>query len=300
MTAAPVARTPARRLVVSVGEIVWDVHPDAAYLGGAPANFACHAAAAGAEAWLVSAVGADERGTRAREQLRRHGVRVDLVARDAAHRTGEVHVTLDAEKRPAFAIAADAAWDHVPWTETLGALVARCDALCFGTLGQRSPGSRDTIQRALHDAPSSALKMFDVNLRQHFHDAALLERSLELASALKMNEDELPVIAALCGIRAHPAAATLKAIARRYGLRLVALTRGPAGSILVAGDEESVAEAPPVRVVDTVGAGDAFTATLVCDYLAGQPLAEVNRHANAVAAQVCTIAGAVKPSQSPD
>jgi fructokinase len=283
-----------RPVVVAIGEVLWDVYPDGAHLGGAPANFAGHAAALGAEAWIVSAVGADELGDRAVEQLRAQGggARVDHIARDREHATGRVNVTLDAEKRPTFEIATDAAWDHIPWSDGLEQLAGRADAVCFGTLAQRSPGSRDTIARFLRATRPSALRMFDVNLRQHYHDRDTIERSLELASAVKLNEDELPVVASLCGIRAAGTPATLKALARQYGLRLAALTRGPDGAILVAGHEASSEPAPPVHVVDTVGAGDAFTAALVCDFLRGLPLAEVNRRANAVAAFVCSVAGA--------
>lgn len=278
-------------VVVGIGEVLWDMYADGARLGGAPANFACHAAAQGVESWIVSAAGVDELGDRAVEDLRALGAHLDI-ARDRVRPTGRVNVVLDAG-RPTFEIAPDAAWDHIPWTADLEALVRRADAVCFGTLAQRSRDSRETILRFLRLARPSALRMFDVNLRQSNYDAATIERSLELSSGLKLNEDELPVVAAACGIRADSTIATLRALARRFGLRIVALTRGPQGAILVAGDAESVETAPPVTVVDTVGAGDAFTATLVCDLLAGMPLAEINRHANAVAAYVCSQTGAM-------
>jgi fructokinase len=281
-----------RRVVVGIGEVLWDVYPDGAHLGGAPANFACHAAALGAESWIVSAVGEDELGDRAVEQLRAIGPRVDQIARHSAHVTGRVDVTLDDRKRPAFEIAANAAWDHIPWSPSLEDLAQRADAVCFGTLGQRSPESRETIARVLRATRPESLRMFDVNLRQHYHDRETLEHSLALASALKLNEDELPAIASLCGIEAASTGQALKTIARRFDLRLVALRRGPDGAILVAGDEESSLPAPPVQVVDTVGAGDAFTASVVCDFLRGLPLEEINRRANEVAGFVCSVPGA--------
>lgn len=284
-----------RPVLVGIGEVLWDLYPDGAHLGGAPANFACHAAALGAEAWIISAVGADELGDRAVEQLRVQGAPVDHIARDREHATGRVNVTLDAEKRPTFEIATDAAWDHIPWSDGLEQLAGRADAVCFGTLAQRSPVSRETLHRFLREMRPPALRMFDVNLRQHFHDREMIERSLELASAVKLNEDELPVVASLCGIRPARTRATLKALARQFGLQLVALTCGPRGAILVAGDEESVEPATAVRVVDTVGAGDAFTAALVCDFLRGVSLTDANRRANAVAAFVCSLSGATAP-----
>jgi fructokinase len=283
-----------RPVVVGIGEVLWDVYADGAHLGGAPANFACSAVRRGVESWIVSAVGADDLGDRAVEQLRALGVHVDRIARDRARPTGRVNVRLDEAKRPTFEIAVDTAWDHTPWSDDVQTLARRADAVCFGTLGQRSPESRRTIRRFLEATAPSALRMFDVNLRQHFHDRETIERSLELASALKLNEDELPVIASLSGVRATRTPATLMSIARRYQLRLVALTCGADGAILVAGDEASSEPAPAVEVVDTVGAGDAFTASVVCDVLRGLPLGEINRNANEVAALVCAAPGAIR------
>lgn len=279
-------------VVAAIGEVLWDVYADGARLGGAPANFACYAAAQGVESWIVSAVGADDLGHRAVEELRALGACVDI-ARDDARPTGRVNVALDAVGRPTFEIAPDVAWDHIPWTTDLELLARRADAVCFGTLAQRSPGSRETIRRFLRATPPGALRMFDVNLRQSYYDGATIGRSLELASGLKLNEDELPLVASACGIRAESPVAMLRSLARRFELRIVALTRGADGAILVAGDMESVEPAPDVTVLDTVGAGDAFTATLVCDLLAGVSLAEINRHANAVASYVCSQPGAM-------
>jgi fructokinase len=282
-------------VIVGIGEALWDVYPDAAHFGGAPANFACHAASLGAEAWMVSAVGVDEFGDRALDSLRQHGVECGCVRRDRAHATGRVTVTLDAASQASYVIAADTAWDHLEWSDDLASLAGRCDAVCFGTLGQRSPTSCDTIRRFVKAAPHAALRVFDVNLRQQFYDAETIETSLEMASAVKLNGDELPLVAALCGIDAGTPRDMLRGLMRRYELRLAALTRGPDGALLLAGAEESTCPAAPTVVVDTVGAGDAFTATLVGDFLRGLPLAEINRHANAVASFICSRPGATAP-----
>jgi fructokinase len=247
----------------------------------------------------VSAVGWDDLGDRALDELRAHGVMTDCVARLRGYPTGRVNVTLDHAKVPTFEIRKDAAWDYIPWGATLETLARRVDAVCFGTLGQRSTQSRDAIMRFLRATRESALRVLDLNLRQDYFDAAGVERSLELASALKLNDHELTVLAALCGTGASPTPATLKSIARRYDLRLVALTRGPAGAVLVAGDAESTELPPPVRVVDTVGAGDAFTAAMVCDFLRGASLGLVNRHANEIAAFICSVPGATGTEAGP-
>lgn len=135
--------------------------------------------------------------------------------------------------------------------------------------------------------------MFDVNLRQRFYNGDTIHASLEIASAVKLNYEELPTVARLCDIDGATPRQLLRALVRRYDLRLAALTCGAEGALLMAGDEESTCPAVPANVVDTVGAGDAFTATVVADFLRGMPLADVNRHANRVASYVCSQPGAV-------
>ncbi len=282
-------------VIAGLGEVLWDVYPDAAHFGGAPANFACHAASLGAESWMVSAVGTDELGDRALEALRQRGVACGHVSRDALHATGRVLVTLNVASQASYVFAADTAWDHLAWSDDLGALAARCAAVCFGTLGQRSPISRETIRRFIEATPRTALRVFDVNLRQRFYDREAIHASLQIASVLKLNDEELPIVAKLSGVRATTPRDMLIELATIYDVRLAALTRGSHGSLLLAGGEESECPAPPTTVVDTVGAGDAFTATLVSGFLRGLPLATINRHANAVASFVCSQKGATPP-----
>ncbi len=285
----------ARPVLVGLGELLWDVYPEAAHFGGAPANFASHAASLGADAWMVSATGADDLGDRARDALRGRGVHCVHLVPDSHHATGQVLVTLDAAGVASYKFAADTAWDHLAWSDDIAALAARCDAVCFGTLGQRSPVSRETIHRFIEATPRTALRVFDVNLRQRFYDAQTLQSSLRLASVLKLNDEELPIVAELCGIHATTPREMLEELMSRHDLRLAALTRGPCGSLLLAGSEENECPAPPTTVVDTVGAGDAFTATLVTGFLRGLSLATINRHANAVASFVCSQKGATPP-----
>lgn len=282
-------------VVAGIGEVLWDCYPDGAHFGGAPANFASHAASLGAESWMVSAVGTDAHGDRALQVLSDLKVRCDLVARDPKHSTGQVLVTLDAEGVPRYEISLDVAWDHLTWSEHFGAFATRCDAICFGSLAQRSPDSRATIRRFVAAVRRSALRVFDVNLRQRFFDRETIDASLRLASALKLNDEELPVIAELCEIRARAPREILRELMTRYDLRLAALTRGPRGALLLDDRGEDDCLAPETVVVDTVGAGDAFTAALVSDFLRGLPLSRINRHANAVASFVCSQAGATPP-----
>jgi fructokinase len=241
---------------------------------------------------MVSAVGEDALGERALGSLRALGVRCDHVARDPAHPTGRVLVTLDAAGQPQYEIEQNTAWDHLAWTDELARFAARCDAVCFGSLGQRSPVSRATIRRFLEALPPHALRVFDVNLRQRFYDRDVIEASLALASAVKLNDEELPIVAELCGIESGAPRAAVGAVIRRYGLRIAALTRGPRGALLFGEEVDDECSAPRSTAVDTVGAGDSFTATMVMGVLHGLPLDRINRHANAVASFVCSQAGA--------
>ena len=285
----------AHPIVASIGEVLWDVYPDVARFGGAPANFACHAAALGADAPVVSEVGVDELGDKAIQTLNDHHVDTSCIGRDRTHATGRVEVTLDGAGRPTYRIAEDSAWDHIHWNDSLITLARQADAVCFGTLAQRSPESRETIRRFVASTLPGTLRMFDVNLRQNFYDAQTVDASLQLASAVKLNEEELPTVARMCKVASSNPTSSLRGLLLKYELRLAALTCGPDGALLMTPEGKSECPALPTKVVDTVGAGDAFTATMVIDFLLGVSIGEINRHANAVASFVCSQAGAVAP-----
>lgn len=280
--------------IAGLGEVLWDVYPDGETFGGAPANFACHCRSLGANAAIASAVGNDERGRRALAFLKEHGVDTSGIAVLNGLPTGAVFVTLDDSGKPSYDIREGAAWDALPWSETLGGLAATADAVCFGTLGQRSAASRNTIQRFLSSTQSNALRIFDINLRQHYHSPDLVALSLEAANVLKINDEELPILAGWLGLPGE-AEQQLVSLVERFALRLAVLTCGPRGARMVTREATSFATPPPAKVVSTVGAGDAFTAAVVMGLLARQSLDEINRHANAVAAYVCTQQGAVPP-----
>ena len=284
----------ARFKVVGLGEVLWDVFPEGPRFGGAPANFACHAAMLGAEAFVVSRVGDDELGDRALASLRGHGVDAEFVARDANRPTGTVRVEVDKVGKPRFDIGADVAWDHVAWSDALATLAGRADAVSFGTLGQRGEQSRQTIRRFLAATRLECLRIFDINLRQQFYDQQLVLDSMALANALKLNDDELSIVAPMLGV-AGPERDALATLRERFGLNLVALTRGEHGAVLVSASAISECEGTPTAVKDTVGAGDSFTAALTLGWLQGRDLDTIVRHACRVASFVCSQAGATPP-----
>jgi fructokinase len=240
-------------------------------------------------------VGRDARGDAALARLDAAGVRRDTVAQLPDHPTGVVRVALDATGHPVYDIATESAWDNLPWSAAVQQVAERADAIAFGSLAQRSPTARATIRRALTTTRRDAWRLFDVNLRQRYYDADVLADSLDLANAVKLNEEELPVVARLCTLAETTPVEQLRALRERFDLRLAALTRGACGSVLAASDRVYESPAAPAVVADTVGAGDAFTATLLIGLLAGRALDEVSRRANAVAAYVCSRPGATPP-----
>lgn len=280
-----------KKVVIGLGEVLWDLLPGGKQLGGAPANFAYHAHALGAEAWPITRVGDDELGREILERLRELGLPTACVQVDATAPTGTVSVEMKAGGGHRFTIHEDVAWDRIEANAAALALAASADALCFGTLAQRCLASREAVQAIASATPPGALRIFDINLRQHFYSRDLVERSLEIANVLKLNDEELPVVARMFGLGGE-VAEQLAALASAYSLEMVALTRGAEGSVLYADGRFSEFRGTPVAVVDTIGAGDAFTAAMALGRLDGLELDEVNQRANEVASFVCTRAGA--------
>ncbi len=280
--------------VVGLGELLWDLLPTGAQIGGAPANYSYHAGVLGAEARTISRVGADSLARALISQLDALGVSTQFVQVDDALPTGTVEVAIDASGQPQYHITPDVAWDHLQVTPDAMLVASSADAICFGTLAQRNSVSRDAIRTLVAASPSDALRILDVNLRQHFHSAALIDESLMLATVLKVNDVELPLLATMFGLTGT-AHAQMTQIAERWQLRAVALTRGDKGSALLTEHAWSEHTGIRVTVVDTIGAGDAFTAAMTIGLLKGWALDEVNARANAVAASVASQAGGTPP-----
>lgn len=278
-------------LVVGLGEILWDLLPSGRQLGGAPANFAFHARQLGALGTVVSAVGADPLGQAILERLPALGLETRFVAVPDGCPTGTVSVSLDARGTASYTIHENVAWDHIPFTADMQSLAERADAVCLGSLAQRHADSRAAIRQFLAATRADCLRIFDLNLRQHYFDRETVETTLSRCQVLKLNDEEWPVLA---GLLEHDPALPggFGTLAARYGLNLVALTCGPRGSLLYSPSGISRLDAAPTQVVDTVGAGDAFTAALAVGLLRGLPLMTVHRHASLVAAYVCSQSGA--------
>lgn len=285
-----------RVLAVGLGEVLWDVLPSGRRLGGAPANFAYYAALLGDLGTVASRVGRDAGGEEAVELLREAGVDAGYVQRDDERPTGSVFVRLDPDGQPTFDVGENAAWDNLKWTPEWEELAARADTVCFGTLAQRTRGAREAVRSFLRATRAGALRLFDANLRQNFYDAETLDASLELASAAKLNRDELPRVVELLKLGGRGENAWAHRLIQVYGLDLVCVTRGARGSLLVTPADVIEHEGFNAEVADAVGAGDAFAATLAHYLLRGAAPEEAQAAANRAGAWAASHAGAMPPA----
>jgi fructokinase len=280
----------AQPCVVGLGEILWDMLPTGTFLGGAPANFAFHANQLGARGLVISAVGNDALGEQIFAELHQLNVASDGL-RQTTQPTGTVTVTTVAGQ-PTYTIHTDVAWDFIPFDAELRDIAEHADAVCFGSLAQRCPVSRQSIQAVLQATGKDCWRVFDINLRQHFYEMATIQSALELSHVLKLNHEELPIVAQLLGLPTNPDEA-IRGLLRGYGLRLVALTRGGEGSSLYSKWRTSHHPGYPVtHIADTVGAGDSFTAALVMGLLHSDDLDAIHDRAARLASFVCTQRGA--------
>ena len=277
-----------------MGEALWDVLPEGRKIGGAPANFAFHAGQAGMDARVVSAVGRDALGDETLLTLQQKGLNTDAVAR-VDFPTGVVQVTLSEGGIPQYDICEDVAWDNIPFTPALDELARNAQAVCWGSLAQRSEVSRNCIYRFLDAMPSEQgrLKVFDINLRQHFYSIDVIEASCQRANVLKINEEELVIVSELLRLGTPQVEQQCRLLMERFSLDMLVLTCGSNGSYIFTPVETSFRVTPLVQVADTVGAGDSFTATLVADLLKGASVGVAHEHAVQLAAYVCTQQGAM-------
>lgn len=286
-----------KRYVVGLGEALWDVLPEGAKLGGAPANFAYHAAQFGHLAVAVSAIGADMLGTRTEQAFKEK--ELPYILPRVPFPTGVVNVSLDANGIPVYDIALNAAWDNVPFTAEMQQVAQSALAVCWGSLAQRSEVSRASILQFVDATPNDCLRVFDINLRQDFYSSEVIETSMHRCNILKINDEELVVVSRLLQLQGIDMREKCHQLMDLYGMEMVVLTCGVNGSYVFTKSEESFCATPQVEVVDTVGAGDSFTGCFVASLLEGKPLREAHQRAVKVSAYVCTQAGAM-PSMPND
>jgi len=282
-------------VMIGLGEVLWDLLPSGRVLGGAPANFAYMASVLGNRGIVASRVGEDDLGREACGVMQDLGLSTAYLQHDQQHPTGTATVSIDAAGQPSFTIKNSVAWDFLEWSPQWEQLAATADVVCFGSLAQRSEKSAATVEQFLKSTPKSALRICDVNLRESFYSQGLLRRSFQHADIVKLNDQELLQVSYLfkLGVGKHETLA--QRLLRLCDLRLISITRGSRGSLLVTEGEAVEHKGLRVTVTDAVGAGDAFTACLAHHYLRGHSLQEISESANRFASWVATQRGAMPP-----
>ena len=281
--------------ILSLGEVLWDIFPDGERFGGSPANFACHAAIQGAEVTMVSAVGTDARGDEATRILTDYDIDVSLLQTISDAPTGTVSVELDDDGKPTFTIHSGSAWDRLAWNDELASRITIADAVYFGTLGQRSETSRATIHRAIEAASIAGIpRVLDINLRPPFFDSRMIRESIQFASILKLSDEELAEVCSACDIgNVSQTEVALRDLLQFGSLDMVVLTRGEDGALLVTQDDSVTQNGVSTTVIDTVGAGDSFTAAFLIGELRGEPHDQNLQRSCEIAAATCAHSGAV-------
>lgn len=282
-----------KQYVVGIGEALWDILPAGRQLGGAPANFAYHAGQyIGMDGVVaVSALGLDGLGDETEAAFAKHNLTVHMPR--VSFPTGTVQVTLDSAGVPSYKIREEVAWDYIPFDSKMKLLARNCRALCFGTLAQRNAVSRETIRRFVASTPHNCLRIFDINLRQNYFDRELIESSLRVADILKINDEELSVVARMFAYTEIEMPALCQRLLTQFSLQAVVLTCGTVGSYVFTPTEESFMPTPRVEVADTVGAGDSFTGAFCAALLMGKAVSEAHALAVKLSAYVCTQPGAM-------
>jgi len=279
-----------RYSILGIGEILWDMLPGGKKPGGAVGNFIYFCNILGCEGRITSSVGDDGLGAEIIEHVKNNGMDSSFLQVDPDHPTGTVDVKLDNAGKPEYVIHENVAWDFIRLKPGLLEFAQNADALCFGSLGQRSAVSRESIQKAVNNAQQDALIMCDINLRQDFYSREIINWSCEAADIIKLNDEELPVIGNLLGMYGNDEGIA-EGLIETFNLDLVALTRGDKGSVLFTQDGISEHPGIPAEVVDSVGAGDAFAAAVMVGLLEGRDLDTINDRANIVASYVCSQTG---------
>jgi fructokinase len=277
--------------LIGIGEVLWDEFPGSKRLGGAPANFAFHAAQLGGNGLIISRIGDDPPGRQIKDTLDEKKIPY-ILSSDPLHPTGKVSVTTDEDGTPEYIIHTDASWDYLSLTDPMRKAALKADAICFGSLAQRNPVSGDAIQEFIGATKKDCLKIFDINLRQEFYSRKTLAQMLGLAGILKLNHDELDIIAEMF-LKTKEETTSLEELKSMFNLDIIVLTKGKDGSRIFADKNNDLTHKPaPVEVIDSVGAGDSFTAAVALGLLKGFDLEKIIKAASTVASHVCSKKGA--------
>ncbi len=281
--------------IVSYGEVLWDLLPDGPVLGGAPFNFIYRAQCLGNTGIFISRVGSDEKGREALGKVEGLGIRTDFIEVDEKHPTGTVHVKLDKNKNPSYVIVENAAYDYIEYRAEIARAVEDFDCICFGSLIQRNETSRKTLYKLL-DRFSGTHILFDINIRKDCHSLETISASLNKSTILKLNEEEIGVLAEMFDLKETTIRGRAIESIKRFNLSTCLVTLGDRGLFAVSEDGvEYYTPAFRVNLADPIGSGDACTAGFVDAILDGKSLSDAAVFAAAAGAVVAEQSGATKP-----
>ena len=280
-----------RKTVVAFGEVLWDILPEEKVLGGAPLNFVNRMNSLGDTGFMISRLGSDELGDRARKLLEILGLSIRYVQTDSEYPTGTATVSIDADNNPQFVITPDVAYDHIEITDEIEDVAKKADCICFGTLVQRKNVSQSALKRLLDITPD-ALKFCDINLRKDCYTRETVFMSLNHADILKLNDFEVGVLSDMLESKYPDTSAFCEDIMSRFGLSTVVVTFGDRGAYAHSSKGERV-YVPGYRInlEDAVGAGDAFSAGFLHSILHGGSLVNACDAGNILGALVASKRG---------
>jgi len=277
--------------ILAYGELLWDLLPSGEVLGGATTNFIYRMNSFGDQGYLVSRLGDDDLGEKARRQVTGLGLSDKYIGTDPGVPTGTVQVVLDGKGTPDFTITQDVAYDYIQLTDDMLSLALQADCIYFGTLSQRQKTSANTLQILLKKTPQ-AVKFFDINLRRECYSTPVIMDSLQVADILKINDEELFMLKKIIGLTGNSLEELCQYVISKYRLRMVLVTLGEKGAFLLLNSGEYFYDPGyKVKTMDTVGAGDACSAGFMHYFLNNRSPEEALRFGNATGAKVATTKG---------
>lgn len=281
-----------KKTIVAFGELLWDILPSCTVLGGAPFNFAYRVNSLGDTGLMVSRLGHDELGRKAFDQVVQLGLDTTYIQWDDNLPTGTVQVSFDEDNKPDYVIIPKVAYDRIELTDALVDAVSTADCLCFGTLSQRLEESRKTIEKLLERADQS-LKLLDINLRKDCYSLETIIFSLQKADVLKLNEEEARQLGRMLEVSKQNIPEFCEEMLTKWSLEHCVVTLGEKGAFAMsAGGERVYVPGYKVKLADSVGSGDAFSAGFVNKLLRGTSISEAARFGNVLGALVATKEGA--------
>lgn len=275
--------------IVCFGEVLWDVFPTHKKIGGAPLNVALRLQSLNNNVSIISSIGNDNKGKKIRTYIEDHGVNIENLQVDEKFKTGKVKVMLNQKGSASYDIKFPRAWDNIQINENTKKVTNQADAFIYGSLVARDDTSRDTLYALLKLAK---YKIFDVNLREPYYTIEVLNHLMNAANFIKFNDDEIFEIGEMVNSKTHSLEQNMKFIAEQTNTETICVTKGRHGAILLYKDTYYYNSGYQIEVVDTVGAGDSFLATLISKLINGDDPQEAINFACAIGALVAGSEGA--------